>query len=580
MTSNGEITSYGLNNKGENFSITYEIMFQKENSTDIINSKNYTIKYIYKKDKKIPEINIFSFLNESNTKEDSNCNNSNNKNKLKDYNNNSYKKDCKIEFNITSNIFYQNKIIFSFKVKEINKTNNKNKDLTNFTIEYWITNLKNETIKKEIKTKNKNKKIFTPKNNIGIYFINAILYYKNKIYFRKKKVVCYTPEDKIIKNENNNNNISYNHSNIIITKEDNNLKINIYKGNTRKRVVIIYLNNLTITKLYLKKQNNITLVYNINFLRNIYANQRYKEIRIIKKNSSSLNYNYNSNINYSNEKKPLILRINGLGMYREYIFTNLYDSSNYTNFTKDLNNKNNTINFTKINKKKYFYLTNFNLNKNNLSFTLYNNYFGNLSCYILKEKTKISNTFNIYLNNYFSENMSNSTNLPKNILKINLNINISILNKSIKKNNIIPSKKLNMSKDQLKILCKIKIKNKNYYKYTSSYLNITLNEIYGDENKNLKRINNNFTIYTQKMTSQNQSLKIKNLFSSIENPKKEHKDYKMNITNISTKSDSYQFKNQKKLNPIYSKRKSIFDKIGYLTLLSLGILSIFLIIKH
>lgn len=148
--------------------------------------------------------------------------------------------NCYINIITYEDLFYQNKLEYRFKVP--NK---------NFTIEYWIEDYQNITIKNKRNTTNTNKKSYSPKTFSEIFQIKANYYSDNCTTNTTKLVFFYKKYEEISCSEQTSTSrLTESKSYIIILNKDdlinqktNILKYEIYKGDTNKRTIYIYENS-------------------------------------------------------------------------------------------------------------------------------------------------------------------------------------------------------------------------------------------------------------------------------------------------------------------------------------------------
>lgn len=432
----------------------------------------------------------------------------------------------KIKFKINSNFK-----IGDEKIKYYFDTN-----LDNFTISYWIEDFQKNIIKEKVLTNNKNLKTYSPKKFSNIYIINAKINgkFENKtfqktdkkqiFYYFKKENLNQTQNQEQINQENLNKNsyIKIKNKNQLLNSKTSILEYEIYKNKNRKKVVYFYLNSKKIFSINVPKfeiiQGKISLPLNIGknilYIKGIDLEEDltffYEKNLSFKKINSNTDTNQNQNQN-ENENINLESLENNLGNF---------PSKNFQILDFQIKNNSNKINF-KINTKV------------NVS---------NILCYVNLIRTKISSIFKI--------NLSSKKDLEK-LKNISLILNLS---------------KIKSKNANLKLICKYKKINKNYYIYE----NYNFNYIKNQRNFSLKLKNNslNLVFYENNLkmlnSIKNQNLENKNNIlkktNTYQNQNINLKNQKNNLENLKqNKTIIYKSKNQK--------IKEIFPKYLYLILI-------------
>lgn len=143
-----------------------------------------------------------------------------------------------IDYENITNPIVEGKLLYKFDT-----------DVANFNITYWISDYFGNIVKDKKITDNKNKKQFTPKDG-SVHVVNGILEdsLNNCIYYANRTFVFYKENDDEIKTPDtkdvfdNESSLFVSNRNEILNDVTNSLKYEIYRGDTRKRVVHFYLN--------------------------------------------------------------------------------------------------------------------------------------------------------------------------------------------------------------------------------------------------------------------------------------------------------------------------------------------------
>lgn len=260
--------------------------------------------------------------------------------------------------NLTKTCNYQFKIIpkkdvFENKIEYEFETN-----ATNFEIDYWIEDYDNNIIKNKQTTTNNNKKSYTPKIDYSqIFNLNAILKKDDCQIETSKYVFFYSKnqEEVItkIENQNSNSQIKIINQDSLVNLLTNELRYQIYRGDTLKRTIYFYLNSKIVHSIEIDKYSDVKGKIELNLLPG--------ENNII---------------------------IKGLDEEETLTIFNKQKSNNLA--TKEIPSK----------EKQYFNITNFSINNSLISFNINSN-IDNLTqiCYINYIKTKVSNVANSSLIN-------------------------------------------------------------------------------------------------------------------------------------------------------------------------------------
>jgi hypothetical protein len=448
---------YGLK-KNEDFEIL------DYNFSTIFSSKNYS--------KKTLNLSVcFNLINISTIKNISNSSNnilinktSLNQTNILNYSNLSLNISDKINygFKIVSKEIYENKPIkFSFLVN--------NSNITDFIISYSIENLNKKIVKPIRNTSNFNEKSFSPKES-NIYFIIAKLFVNGiEKNISKKKIYYFSKSEKNKIETIRENEIVIINNNTII--KDKKIILKIFRNETNKRTVNLYLNSKKVLTIESNKNSEIQLVYH------------FKE----------------------NELKELkSLKIMGLGVSKEIKFNFSQEESNNTlNLVSNLKNQT-----QKENKKTSIEnLSLLNISNSNIYFNvkLLNQEIKNFSCYVLNKKTLISKR--IIFSNVSNINYNLSLEINSSILKNNFS-NLRIICKYVKKNQVSKkylSKNFNFTKMQTELLNNNIINSFNW-NYSQNIFNITDNDSKILDLKKLNFTNLNKTKYNLKLSQLNLNL--------------------------------------------------------------------------
>ena len=142
---------------------------------------------------------------------------------------------------------------------------------TNYTITYWIEDYLGNVAKEPLETTNTNQKQFTPKALTNIFYIKSKLLTSSCTLNSSKMAIFYSPDTygpKTIKtepkesatkvsNQETTSKIEIININDIISQKTSELAYEIYRGDTNKRVVYIFLNNKKIGSAELPKYTNL-----------------------------------------------------------------------------------------------------------------------------------------------------------------------------------------------------------------------------------------------------------------------------------------------------------------------------------
>ncbi len=268
----------------------------------------------------------------------------------------------------------------------------------NYTITYWITDLYGNIVKNKVTTKCLRKKTYTPNSEVVTpYVIKARLKYRN-CFVGNETMIIFRPDLKDIKEKKTYIKVK----NLKRIKEDKQLIIEVCRGDSRKHVMKVKINGKVVQKLDLSKNSLIRLYVNLEpFLDN------YDLLDIV---------------------------IEGLGMKKEIKIDNQENSRREIHEASDKKVTNKIIvKNKKIKKKKINSLKILNYSSNNVKFEFETSYNGNITCYVLEGRRKVSDKF------YTIKNKT-----------------VASLNFSVTKT---PS--------TLKLLCKIRPLNRSYYEYVS-----------------------------------------------------------------------------------------------------------------
>ncbi|MFW6233372.1 MAG: hypothetical protein ACOC3Z_01780 [Nanoarchaeota archaeon] len=349
---------------------------------------------------------------------------------------------------VTEDEYFDDKIFFSFET-----------NYSNFEIEYWIEDFNGNIVKSKFNTTNTNTKQYTPKDKTELYFIKAKIYYQNCIINASKLAIYYSntitnddDEDKDENDESNNKNKEPYIKILDIEKliNKNILSYEVYRGDSSKRAIYIHLNSKQINSFHLEKHSKIT--------GNLLINPKDKE-NVITISGLDLEENYTFNINN--------------GKNNENNMSNRNNTNNVSQIIKKEEQKINTLNILNQKTKDNFF--NFTL-----SSTLVNS---SLFCYILVDRTKVSNSINLSLNGYFQDNFS---------LKID---NLLLKEKKQSNDNLY----------FLKLICKYQKKGTSYFNYENYEFNYSI--LTKNISKNIsKNKDNNIDTKLKKHTTKNNSL--------------------------------------------------------------------------
>ncbi len=320
-------------------------------------------------------------------------------------------------------------------------------NLNNYTIEYWIENYGGEIVKDKYKTKNKNKKTYTPKGSTEIYVIKSFLHDNDNgcIYHSEKEFLYYNNkaekhEEKVsLEKEKINDIESYvsilNKGKLFFLK-DNFIEFEIYKGSdTKKRSVYLFIDNYKIASF------------------ETYKNSKIKGRAYIDEYADLISKNFNISIIGLNKSDFASVKI-----------------SKTTNNTITRKSNKPEINF-------------FSFENNTASFNIsyYENQTLEFECYISRIKTKVSNVQRF--------------NLSKSNFSLTLNINETRLNKKLKS-----EKNSNTDLAELKLTCRYKSPGKSYYNYLNKNFNYTFLKVpktkkslvFAERDFNLNNVDENF----------------------------------------------------------------------------------------
>ncbi len=348
-----QVSSGGLKSSGENLTLQIDnsTNLSYTNLIDYFFNFNETLNYnsttnSFFKGTQTP-CNSNLFLQKNN----SNLSNSTDENTLN---------SCNYSFEIiTDKDIFEDKIQYEFET-----------NMSIFQIEYWIEKYNGEIVKDKRTTTNTNQKSYTPDDNTEIYNIKGILNNDNCSIEKTKPVSFYfNSKDSKVEEEDRSQELKSsiqitNEKDLINLKTDE-LRYEIYRGDTSKRTTYFYLNS------------NV-----------IHSN----EINKYSKSKGKIQLNLLSGENN--------LIIKGLDIEKNIVIFNKQNSQKEIQNTQESSSK------------QYFKILNLEVKSQDISFQIDSN-LENLTgeCYINLVKTQVSNT----------QNVSNK------IKKINLEINNSLL---------------------------------------------------------------------------------------------------------------------------------------------------------
>ena len=512
-------------------------------------------------------LNKFSFLKNSRSKNKIN-NNNNNKKKVCLNKNSKTQKHSPMIFHTKLQ-----KNHFNIKTKNFGKNNNNNVSQTK-TVVFNVNLSKNKENKNNIKIINKN---FIKEKKLLL--LNQKNSSSNFNIHKKNKTTKNSP------NNNNNNNIHLRNKNFFPVKNTSQLTLN-YINNIMTKIKLTNFKTTPLTTINSKKSSNEKKIHknnenksNENKSKNNNENKS-KNKNDNKNNNKSKNKNENNNENKSNENKSnnnnnnknknnSINKIKNIIIPNSNHYKTLHNKfSILSNLTtkNNIKNNNNNKNKNERNKKIINNITqisksyNFNKNESNNNKTNNNN------------KNKNSTNKNTKIN-------KKSKNIVKNYYIENINININFPTNNNNNNNLIPITTNNKNKKR----------NNNYFNISNNNTTTSkkLNTSCNNSNNNKKKIKNNFTFKNYhlneryfKNTKSNKNQKSNNTkkksTSSMLNSNKKTNDIsikkKLSISNSSMK-DFFYYKNESKKikdflinfykkNNFYPKTTINFYKIG------------------